>query len=92
MATKKKAPKTSDFSITLKLGPDVYSGAGSTPFEALHSLPRPEKIMAKGVLTLKAGDKERVRPLTPVQAKRLFYIGSTGVGQIIAKQLFSTLT
>lgn len=87
--TKKKEKKVSQnkYSVTLKIGDKLFVGRGMTQTEALGNLPKPDKIMAKGVVTIKDGDFEKQMLLQPAKIKSLFY-NSRGVQEIIAKQLF----
>ena len=93
MATSKKkkveaAP--AEYTLTVQLGSDVFSGAGATPLEALQSTPKPLKIMAKGIVTTTFGDMKKVQLMTSPRVKRVFYNGTT-IMPIIAKQLFMGL-
>lgn len=90
MATKKKAAPKKEFTISLTMGNDLYSGSGATPLEALNSLPHPGKIMTKGAITITTPSDTKTLAFTPVQIKRLFMY-SQGVKPIIAKQLFTGL-
>lgn len=65
--------KSPEFSVTLQLGNDIYSGTGATALEALHSLPKPDKIMLSGILTVSQGDKKFTQRFWPQRLKRLFY-------------------
>ncbi len=67
------AKKKPEFSVTLQLGQDLYSGAGETALEALQSLPKPDKITLSGVLTVSQGDKKFTQRFWPARLKRLFY-------------------
>jgi hypothetical protein len=80
----------SNFSITLQLGNKTYKSSGATPTEALGALPKPNKIMAKGVVTVTAGKVKKELLLPPVKVKPLFY-NSSGVQEVKAKQLFSLM-
>jgi hypothetical protein len=61
------------YSITLTVDKTVYKGEGETMYSALLDIKRPVKIFNKGVITLKAGDKEKVIPMTAQMIKRMFY-------------------
>lgn len=87
MAKKKSASEL--YEISLKLGDKLIKGAGTTVLEALQSMPKPAKIMAKGVLTLSKGDKKEEQLMYPPRIKRLFY--SPSLLSVIAKQLSKTL-
>ena len=65
--------KSSEYSVTLQLGNDLYSGTGGTALEALHSLPKPDKIMLSGILTVSQGDRKFTQRFWPARLKRLFY-------------------
>src|SRR4051812_1822957 len=91
MGKPKKAPKpaaseTPAFSITLQLGNNTVSGTGPTALEALQALPKPDKIMAKGIVTITHAGKRKVQSCLPGQLKRLFY-SSKQFQAIHAKQL-----
>lgn len=61
------------FEISLQLGDETYEAKGATIEEALKNLPRPDKIMTKGVLTVKHGNALRIEMMFPTRLKRLFY-------------------
>ena len=69
MAAKKQKP----YAATLTLGDKTYKGDGPTAFDALASLPKPQKIVGKGVFTLSHGDKKVQQTFWPVRLKRLFW-------------------
>lgn len=87
MPRKKTVKKTKKdfYTIDLELGGKIYRGIGETALEALQSLPQPEKIMNKGILTITNGDLKKVQLFYPVQLKRMFYNKTLQV--IKAKQL-----
>jgi hypothetical protein len=91
MARPKKARAVEDapqvYKLTLVLGDKTYESTGSTVFEALRDLEKPEKIMHKGILTLEHDGKRTQQLLFPARLKRLFY--SPTFQQIQAKQLES---
>ena len=64
---------TNQFSITIELAGKTFKGKGDTVADALVSIPKPEKIMAKGVLTVKNGALKRELVMYPSRLKRLFY-------------------
>lgn len=68
-----KKPVTSEFSITLTIGKDVYQGTGKTALEALQSLPKPAKIMGKGVVRVENEGKFKEILMIPLRLRRLFY-------------------
>ena len=72
-----------DFSITLTLGDTTVSGRGISMLEALQRLPKPAKMVSKGVVVLSNGTKTRTLVYTPFQVKRLFFPIAT---KFIAKQ------
>ena len=83
----KRTPNTKEeFSITLSIGNDTYSGSGSSMVEALISLPKPDKNMAKGVVTVAHGKLNKTFPVTPLLINRLFFTG-TSLREVRAKQL-----
>lgn len=75
-----------EYSLTLKLGNDVYKGEGETMLAALQSLQKPAKIMLKGILTVRVGEKTREIVLLPIKVKQLFFT-SAGMQAVKAKQL-----
>ena len=72
-----------DFTISLKLGDEIFKSKGATMLEAISTLPIPRKIFLKGILTLKHGDSVRELALTVPRLKRLFYKVSQN---LLAKQ------
>lgn len=69
MAAKKKPYK-----LTLQLGEDkFFKSQGDTLLAALMKLPKPEKIMNKGVLTVEHDGKRSQQLFFPQRLKRLFY-------------------
>ena len=86
MGTKKTTrAKSSAFSISLTLGDKTYTSKGATALDALTALKQPEKLMGKGILTLRQGEKTKTLLLYPQRLKRLFYNASFQAIQ--AKQL-----
>lgn len=71
--TTTKKPVTSEFSITLTIGKDIYQGTGKTALEALQSLPKPAKIMSKGVVRVENEGKFKEILMIPLRLRRLFY-------------------
>lgn len=88
MASPKK--KKSQFSISLNLGGKVFKSTGTTPVEALNSLPKPDKIFLKGIVTVSDGTHTKEMLMQPVKVKQLFYY-SAGIQAVKAKQLFMAL-
>jgi hypothetical protein len=74
------------YSISLKLGNDVYESEGKTMYDALKSLPKPAKIMAKGVMTVAHGKQKREHLMMPPRVKRLYFTSTPSL-QVLAKQL-----
>ncbi len=70
---KKSIEKSKEFAITVKMGNDVYSGTGETALEALASMPKPLKIMAKGVVLIEHEGKKKEILMFPLRLRRLFY-------------------
>ena len=68
-----KVETPQEFSISLKIGDKLYESKGATVLDALSSLQHPEKIMLKGILTLRHGAFARTQMLFPPRLKRLFY-------------------
>jgi hypothetical protein len=86
---KKSSPKKNSaaYSITLTFGGKQYKGSGSSPGEALASLERPPKLMAKGLVAVEYDGLKKQMLMSPVQLKRLFY-NSPGIAAVKAKQIF----
>lgn len=61
------------YSLTIKTNHDTYEGRGKTPVEALRSIPKPFKVMWRGVVTLTDGKKKVETLMYPTRLKRLFY-------------------
>lgn len=82
---KKVAKAVPAFSISLQLGDRKYEGSGATAHEALMAVPKPDKMMGKGVLTITHGTLKKQMMFFPQRLKRLFY--SKNFQAIQAKQL-----
>jgi hypothetical protein len=81
-----KEPHThpTEYFLQLEVGGQLYFGDGLSMLEALHNLEQPAKIVTKGVLHIRVGDRKRARPMIIPQMKRLFF----PIAQVvIAKQL-----
>lgn len=65
--------KKSTYSITVQLGDKILKGEGDTVAEALIAIPRPEKIMEKGIVTIRQGNLKKELLMFPIRLKRLFY-------------------
>ena len=61
------------FKISIKLGNVILSGEGLTVLEAIRSIPVPNKITTKGILTISQGDKKKELVYAVPKLKRLFY-------------------
>ena len=59
--------------MTLKIGDDIHEGKGETVLAALQAIKKPVKIFNKAILSVTDGEKKHARPLTVVQARRLFF-------------------
>lgn len=81
---KQTVSSESQFTISLKMGNEVYKSQGATAFEALATLPIPDKIFLKGILTCERNGKKHELLLLPPRIKRLFYPLAR---QMVAKQL-----
>lgn len=68
--TKKLSEKKS-FSLTLKIGDQVFSSEGVTPEEAVARFPEPTVISTKGFLTFSSDGKSKEIMLSPFQIKRV---------------------
>lgn len=62
-----------EYSIEVTLGNTTISNSAETMYEALKGLPRPEKIMNKGFITVRHGDKVKNLHFMPAAMKRIFY-------------------
>lgn len=70
----KSIEETPTFSVTLKLGNEVYEGHGATALEALQSVPKPLKMSGKGIVVMTEGMKStREILMYPLRLRRLFY-------------------
>lgn len=74
------------FSISLTLGGKTYTSSGETAFDALHAFVKPEKLTAKGIVTVEREGLKKTLLMTPVQLKRFFY-QSPAMQRVRAKQL-----
>lgn len=72
------------YGLSLKLGDNVFKSSGETMIDALSALPKPGKILAKGVLTVRIGEESKDKLLMPLRVRRLFY---PNIQRVIAKQL-----
>jgi len=68
-----KKTKENLFKISIKLGNVIIKGEGLTALEALRSIPVPNKITTKGILTISQGKKKKELIYTVPKLKRLFY-------------------
>jgi hypothetical protein len=65
------------FSISLTIADKVYKSVGATALEALSSLPKPEKITNKGILTITDGVKSNQVLMQIPNMKRLFFLSKS---------------
>ncbi len=70
---KKVKDKEDNVKISIKLGNIIIQGEGLTALEALQSIPIPNKITTKGILTISQGKKKKELLYTIPKLKRLFY-------------------
>lgn len=82
--------KKDEYTITLAIASDTYTGSGATPLEALQSLPKPAKIFNKGTLTISQGKLKKVVPMNPLKIKQLYFT-SPSTQMVRAKWLASGL-
>lgn len=61
------------YSLKIETVGKTYEAKGDTPLEALLSIPKPLKVMYRGIVTLSQGDKKVETIMWPVRLKRLFY-------------------
>lgn len=69
----KKSVKKPVCKISLVMGDKTIKSSGETVLDALRALPKPIKIMHKGVMTVKMGGKKGEMLFVPSRLKRLFY-------------------
>ncbi len=65
--------EVSPFTIDIKLGTEQLHGEGDSVLAALQSIPKPIKIITKGIITVTNGELRTERLMQPIQLKRLFY-------------------
>lgn len=70
---KPKRTNKAVFSITLSVGKDIVTSSAITAFDALKALPKPTKIVGKGVVTISHNGKTFSRLFMPNELKRLFW-------------------
>lgn len=64
---------TDEYTLELNIGSESFTSSAPTVLEALQALPRPEKIITKGTVTIRHGDNVKELFFMPLQMKRLFY-------------------
>lgn len=87
-----KSPKAkkATYSLTLVMGGKTYKGTGETGADALNNLTKPDKIMAKGILTASSGKLSKDISMTPLRIKQLF-LTSRSLRAIRAKTVFAAM-
>ena len=80
--------KAKVYSISFTLGDKEYKGKGETMLDALLTLPMPEKIMGKIILTISDGVLSYGLDYQPVRTRKLYWKNAQ---PIIAKQLVMLL-
>jgi len=65
-------PAPDSFFVELHIGDKVFKSSGTDPSEALSKLPKPEKLMQKGSITLSNGDRTNTVLMYPKRIKMLF--------------------
>lgn len=73
MARKPSKPKKPKYKLSLQLGTLTYTSEGDTPLEALQALKKPDKIMSRGLLTVRYDGTEKTMQLVKARVQRLFY-------------------
>ncbi len=68
-----KKVKEDSYTVTLTIAGQTFMGKGKTLVDAMLTLPRPEKMMARGDLHLTDGTRSNTISLYPKDLKRLFY-------------------
>lgn len=69
--------KKTQFSISLTIADKVYKSVGATAIEALSSLPKPEKITNKGILSITDGVRSNEVLMQIPKIKRLFFLSKS---------------
>lgn len=67
----KKAPTNWNFHLVM--GDKVIDGEGETALEALQAMPIPDKVMAKGILTITNEGKKKEILFNVQKLRRMFY-------------------
>ena len=70
--TKEKSTNL-EYSITIKAGDVVMVGTGATALEALQSIPRPAKIVSKGIVIIECGELKKEMVFPALKLRRIFY-------------------
>lgn len=70
---KSSAVIVSEYTIELNLNGTVTSSTGPTALQALQGLERPLKIVTKGIVTVRHGEKVKQLFFMPPALKRMFY-------------------
>jgi len=65
-------PEAPRFFVELHIADKVFKSEGTTADEALSKLPRPEKLMHKGSITISDGEKANTVFMYPKRLKMLF--------------------
>lgn len=76
MAKKKvvnKKENKDEYTFTLKLGDSIFTSTDENPEEALKNLPKPIKIVQRGVLIVEQNGKSKERLMNIPEVKRLYY-------------------
>ena len=68
-----KKKTEANYSISVKLGEETFTGNGATILEALETLPVPIKIISKAFITIKNGERKYETMLFPARSKRIFH-------------------
>lgn len=61
------------YTVTLLIGDKTYSYSAETLERALHDFPRPNKITAKGILSVTGNGKSFKRMLMPQDMRRILW-------------------
>lgn len=73
MATTKTSSKSSEFTVTLETGGEIFTGNGKTILEAIENIPTDyTKIKYKGIFKATQGDKKAERFMYTASLKKVF--------------------
>lgn len=62
-----------DYTLELSIGGELFTSTAPTPLEALKNLDHPVKMITKGTITVRHGDRTKELFFMPIRMKRMFY-------------------